>query len=150
MTCSHHTPFLLLLAISIVVVTISANNPDVGLVRHFVAFRFKNETTVLEKKQIMQSYTSLKDKCKDVNGRPYIVSFDGGFPNSKEGFQQGMEQSYIVTFKSVADRYYFVGRPFTYPYDPDHDAFKQFVGPFLYDPIAQGLIVIDFPVVNLP
>ena len=53
---------------------------------------------------------------------------------------------YISTFPSVVARNYFVGRPYTVPFDPYHDAFKTFVGPFLYQPIQQGLIVIDFVV----
>lgn len=53
---------------------------------------------------------------------------------------------YIVTFSSVADRDYFVGRPFHYPYDPHHDAFKQFVGPLLDK--EDGVIVFDFTVLS--
>jgi hypothetical protein len=44
----------------------------------------------------------------------------------------------------VEARNYFVGRPFHFPYDPHHDAFKQFVGPLL-DP-KDGVIVFDFTV----
>jgi hypothetical protein len=142
---------------TLIVITLVASiyattkNPDSGLVHHFVAFRF-NETIVTpsQKRQVMDTYLALKNKCVDADGNPYIVSFDGGFPNSKEGFQQGMEQSYIVTFKNVADRDYFVGRPFHYPYDPAHDAFKTYVGPLLRQPINEGLIVIDFSVLDQP
>lgn len=56
-----------------------------------------------------------------------------------------------MTFESIEARNYFVGRPFTYPYDPYHDAFKQFVGPLLYQSTGPtdcgtGVIVIDFSV----
>ncbi len=53
---------------------------------------------------------------------------------------------YTVSFASEDARNYFVGRPFYNPYDPYHDAFKQFVGPLLYQPVHQGLIVFDFTV----
>jgi hypothetical protein len=51
---------------------------------------------------------------------------------------------YISTFSSVADRNYFVGRPFYFPYDPYHDSFKQFVGPLLA--ATDGVFVFDFSV----
>lgn len=74
----------------------------------------------------------------------YVVSIEGGVPNSREGFQQGMEAAYLTTFTSVQDRDFFVGRPFTFPFDPNHDRFKAFVGPALRLPIQTGLIVIDY------
>jgi hypothetical protein len=41
----------------------------------------------------MTVYRSLLHKCVNTTtGRPYIVSFDAGFPNSPEGKDQGMEQ----------------------------------------------------------
>ena len=57
-----------------------------------------------------------------------------------------MQQGYIVTFSSIADRDYFVGRPFFNPYDPYHDAFKTFVIPLLNP--HDGGFVFDFTVVN--
>ncbi len=57
-----------------------------------------------------------------------------------------MEHGFVVTFSSVADRDYFVGRPFQDSYDVYHDAFKAFVGPFLRRPIETGLVVMDWSV----
>lgn len=62
------------------------------------------------------------------------------------GLDQKMQQGYIVSFSSVEDRNYFVGRPFHFPYDPHHDAFKQFVKPFLNP--DDGVFVFDFTVLN--
>jgi len=125
-----------------------AQNPE-GLVRHIVSFRFKDNVTLTQQSYIISNYTSLKHKCVDpISNQPYIVSFDAGIPNSREGFQQLMQQVYIVTFKSTADRDYFVGKPWTIPFDPVHDAFKNYVGPFLREPIETGLIVIDFTVLK--
>ena len=55
-----------------------------------------------------------------------------------------MEVSFIVELPNLYYRDYFVGRPFTTPYDPHHDAFKNFVGPLLRKPVSEGLIVVDF------
>jgi len=123
-------------------------NPNAGLVRHIVGFRFLPNVTLATQQYIQSRYLALKTLCvNQTTGKPYIVSFDTGTPNSLEGFQHNMTQIYISTFASVAARNFFVGRPITYPYDPYHDAFKQLVGPFLYQPIDEGLIVIDFSVI---
>ncbi len=126
-------------------------NPNVGLVRHVVIFRFADFVTPQQKDSVVVNYTSLKTKCVNpVTYQPYIVSFDAGLANSKEGFDQHMEQLFVVTFQNEADRDYFVGRPFQQQYDPYHDAFKAFVGPFLRTPIETGLFVFDFTVGNTP
>lgn len=145
------------------------SNPDAGLVRHFVAFRFADNVSAALQEEVQERYFALQKLCvNQTTGLPYIVAFDGGAPNSLEGKQQNMTQyvfllpicamrahplirAYIVTFESVDARNYFVGRPFTYPYDPYHDAFKQFVGPLLYQSTGPtdcgtGVIVIDFSV----
>lgn len=131
------------IAISLVM---AQQQQQAGFVRHIVTFRFNETVTAQQQAEIMSNYTALKDICTLPNGQLYIVSFEGGIPNSREGFQQQMQQAYIVSFKNIHDRDYFVGRPFTTPYDPHHDAFKKYVGPFLRQPIETGLIVIDFTV----
>ncbi|EFC48501.1 predicted protein [Naegleria gruberi] len=139
------------LLVCIMSMVIHAENPHAGQVQHIVAFRYEANVTQSDKDQIMKTYFSLKERCVNPEThQPYILSFDGGYPNSPEGFDQKMEQIYIVTFKNVQDRDYFVGRPFHFPYDPLHDAFKNFVGPFLRKPIETGLIVMDFQVLNKP
>lgn len=112
------------------------SNPNTGLVRHFVTFRFANNVSAALQEEVQQRYFALQKLCvNQTTGLPYIVSFDGGAPNSLEGMQQNMTQyvswrpickerahalarAYIVTFASIEARNYFVGRPFTYPYDP--------------------------------
>lgn len=133
-------------------VVINPINPNSGLVRHFVSWRFLDGTSEQQSNEIMSNYTSLFNKCiNPITGESYILSFDAGIPNSMEGFQRNLTQAFIVTFKSVEDRNYFVGRPFTFPYDLFHDLFKSYVGQYLYKPIQDGLTVIDFivePTVN--
>eukprot|EP01087_Luapelamoeba_hula_P011293 TRINITY_DN3051_c0_g2_i1.p1 TRINITY_DN3051_c0_g2~~TRINITY_DN3051_c0_g2_i1.p1 ORF type:complete len:170 (-),score=27.26 TRINITY_DN3051_c0_g2_i1:117-581(-) len=136
----------LLLCLAFVLVS-SAQQDDAGLVRHIVTFRFKTSVSDQERAEVMSTYRALQFKCVNrTTHKPYIVSFDAGFPNSKEGQDQGQEQGYIVTFKNVEDRNYFVGRPYTYPYDPYHDAFKTYVGPLLNTTHGTGVFVFDFTV----
>jgi len=123
----------------------AASSSDVGPVQHIVAFNFQPNVTDAMVQKIVQRYLALKDLCIDpATGQTYITSFIGGTPNSKEGFQQGMRVVFVMELPNLAFRDYFVGRPFTTPYDPEHDAFKAFVGPYLLTPIEKGLIVLDF------
>eukprot|EP01113_Clastostelium_recurvatum_P018706 TRINITY_DN22030_c0_g1_i1.p1 TRINITY_DN22030_c0_g1~~TRINITY_DN22030_c0_g1_i1.p1 ORF type:complete len:147 (+),score=31.92 TRINITY_DN22030_c0_g1_i1:90-530(+) len=138
--------YLVLISLMVCFATISAqSNPSAGLVRHVVTFRFLANVTAEERADVMTTYRALQHKCvNQTTGLPYIVSFDAGFPSSPEGKDQGMNQGYIVTFSSVADRNYIVGEPFYHPFDPYHDAFKKFVGPLL-DP-QDPVFVFDFSV----
>lgn len=123
-------------------------NPNAGLIRHTVFFRYTNVTTAAEKQEVFNRYTALYNLCvRPTDGQPYIVSFEYGLNNSREGLDRDFEHGFIVTFNNIEDRNYFVGRPFqTDSYDPHHDAFKAFVGPYLRLPIATGLVVMDFSV----
>lgn len=46
------------------------------------------------------------------DGRPIILSVRYGEPTSREGFDQGFQQMFIVEFRTAADRDYFVGPPY--------------------------------------
>lgn len=68
----------------------------VGLVRHFVSFKFLSNITQEQRNNVMTVYTKLNKECVNpATGEPYIVSFDAGFPNSPEGKDQGMHQGII-------------------------------------------------------
>ncbi len=50
-----------------------------GLVRHFVGFRYSNTTTAADKAEVVRRYTALYNLCtRPSDGQPYIVSFDAG------------------------------------------------------------------------
>jgi len=108
-----------------------------ALVKHIVTFRFLPGVSQDTKKEVAATYTALKSKCVlPTTGELYILSFDGGVANSPEGLDQKMEQGYVLTFKSVEDRNYFVWS------DPDHAAFKSFLKDKVDGP--DGAFVFDF------
>jgi hypothetical protein len=117
-----------------------------GPVRHIVAFNFLPNVTEDKVQEVVQRYLALRDLCVDPNTKQqYIISFTGGTPNSQEGFQQGMRLVFQMLLPNLYLRDYFVGRPFTTPYDPFHDEFKAYVGPLLLQPVhVNGLIVLDW------
>jgi hypothetical protein len=120
-----------------------------GLIKHIVLFRYQDNVTADQKKQIRDRFLSLAQECQR-DGKPYVISIETGVQNSGEGTDQQLEQGFIVTFKSEGDRNYYVGRGIVQKagnYDPAHDAFKAFVGPYLHTPIdPTGVVVFDFKV----
>jgi hypothetical protein len=104
----------------------------VGLadIQHIVVFGYKAGVPAEKKAEIATRFLALKDLAKR-NGQTYIVSITGGKATSKEGFDQGLEQAFVVTFKNEADRDYFVGKPYSDTMDPAHEALVQVVVPLV-------------------
>ena len=116
-----------------------------GTIRHIVLFRYASSVTQEQKNEVTQRFLALQALCKR-GGRKYIVSIETGGEISGEGADQGLEQGFIVTFRSQGDRNYYVGQPVIDDanfYDPHHQAFKDFVGPLLDQ---SGALVFDFSV----
>ncbi|WP_028032436.1 Dabb family protein [Chelativorans sp. J32] len=118
-----------------------------GLIRHIVLFRYKDGTTAEQRQEIRDQFMALAKKATR-NGKPYIVSIESGAQNSGEGVSGGFEEGFIVTFSSEGDRNYYVGTPVvTEPkfFDPQHQKFKEFVGPYLAD---SGVLVFDMRITD--
>ncbi len=117
-----------------------------GLVRHIVLFRYADDVTAAQKKEVKDRFLALQKS--ERNGKRYILSIETGAQNSGEGVDDSLEQAFVVSFKSQGDRNYYVGQPIVTDanfYDPNHQAFKEFVGPLLHkDPL--GVLVFDFAV----
>jgi len=101
-------------------------SPAFADIQHIVLLRYKPGVTAEQKAWIATRFLALKDLATR-NGKPYIGSITGGKAISKEGFDQGLEQAFVVTFKNEADRNYFVGKPYSNAMDPTHEAFAQIV-----------------------
>lgn len=115
-----------------------------GDYRHIVLFKYKESVSKAERQDVIRRFLALKQDGTR-NGKPYIVDIVTGEQASGEGAQRGMEQAFIVTFRSEGDRNYYVGTPLVRDsryYDRSHAAFKDFVGPLLAS--DQGVLVFDF------
>lgn len=121
----------------------TAHDYKPGLVRHIVLFRYAPNVTAEQKAEAKDRFLALeREAVRD--GRSYIVSIETGGELSGEGADQGLEQGFIVTFRSQGDRNYYVGQPIvTDPayFDAAHQSFKDFVGRLLDQ---NGVIVFDF------
>lgn len=109
-------------------------------VTHIVLFRYLEGTTAAQAADVADRFRAFAWTARD--GAPYIRSVTGGTQASPERAGHGFEHGFVVEFASAADRDYYLGRPFLAeeaPYDREHDAFKEFVRPFLAD-----VLVFDF------
>lgn len=109
-----------------------------------VMFRFRPETTVEQRKEVTRRFLALAGLSRRTDGSPVVVSIETGAQNSGENADEGLEQGYLVTFRSEGDRNFYVGRPVVNDaryFDPAHDAFKISVAPYL-----ASVVVFDFTV----
>lgn len=121
-----------------------------GTLRHMVLFRFRPEVTTALRNEVTKRFLALASLSRRPDGKPVVVSIEAGPQNSGENSDLGLQEGYLVTFKSEGDRNFYVGRPIVTDaryFDAAHDAFKTFAGPYL-----EKVVVFDFPVsaVNRP
>ncbi|NDF62396.1 MAG: Dabb family protein [Synechococcaceae bacterium WBB_3_034] len=77
-------------------------------------------------------------------GDRYLIGIETGPQTSGEGADKGLNQGFIVTFKSEGDRNYYVGMPVVHDpayYDQAHQEYKDFIKSFV-----SNALVFDFPV----
>ena len=96
------------------------------LLRHVVAFKFKETATADQIKAIEDGFRALKTKI------PHVVSIEWGTNVSPEKFAKGFTHGFIVTFNSDKDRD-------AYLVHPEHKKFVDFALPSIDD-----VFVIDF------
>ena len=97
-----------------------AEQAPASVVRHFVAFKYKDGTTPAEIAAIDEAFLALKDQI------PLIVSIERGNNNSPENRNHGFTDGFLLTFKNTADRD-------TYLTHPAHLAFVKTASPKFAD-----------------
>ncbi|WP_162033479.1 Dabb family protein [Chryseobacterium potabilaquae] len=137
--------------------TISCNNNNDDMqvpqsmkterIEHLVLFKFKPTVTEQQRQEVVNRFMALRNSLKD--GKTYL-KVEYGFQNSMEDVKGNYDVGFRVTFNSLEDRDYYVGKidgqPTPAAFDPMHDDFKNFVGPFLDvdDPATGGVLVFDY------
>ena len=96
------------------------------LLRHVVLFKFKEDATDEQVKQIESAFCALPDKVDT------IYDFEWGTDVSVENLQQGFTHCFFVSFLSEDDRAKYLP-------DPAHKAFGELLGPHL-----DKVLVIDY------
>ncbi|EHH69433.1 Dabb family protein [Gluconobacter morbifer] len=119
-------------------------NWKVGTVRHMVMFRYTKGSTPAQRAEVTARFMHLAVDSRRMDGMPVVVSVESGFQNSGEGVGNGLQQAFLVTFRSEGDRNYYVGKPVVTDaafFDPAHEAFKEFSAPYL-----EKVVVFDYDV----
>jgi hypothetical protein len=99
-----------------------------GKVVHIVAFKYKKAITDAKKKEVANALVALKGKI------PQIVSIEHGTNISKEGFEKGFHEAFIVTFANEKDRDIYLEHE-------EHKRFAKMLDGILAD---KGVFVFDF------
>jgi len=118
---------LLVLAVGIIAGTvISATTKNQKMLRHVVLFKFKDESTAQQIKEVEDAFRALPSKIKEVK------AFEWGTNNSPEGLAQGYTHCFFVSFASEE------GRAAYLPH-PAHKAFVDVLSPHL-----DKVLVVDY------
>jgi hypothetical protein len=106
----------------------AADAPAKGKVVHIVAFKYKKAITDAKQKEIANALVALKGKI------PQIVSIQHGRNISKEGFDKGFHEAFILTFANEKDRDIYLEHE-------EHKKFAKLLDGILAD---KGVFVFDF------
>ncbi|MFK7843686.1 MAG: Dabb family protein [Rhodothermales bacterium] len=92
--------------------------PPDSLLRHVVHFRFKEDASTQDIKEVEDAFRALPDKISQIHG------FEWGTDVSVEGLSDGFTHVFLVTFLSEDDRAIYLPHP-------DHTAFVDVLKPHL-------------------
>jgi len=104
----------------------ATNKSSAAMLRHVVIFKFKDTSTPQQIKAVEDAFSALPGKINT------IIGYEWGTNVSPENLAQGFTHCFLVTFKDVA------GRDFYLPH-PAHKEFGKVLGPYL-----DKVLVIDF------
>ena len=105
---------------------ISANYKEKKMLRHVVLFKFKDESTAQQVKEVEDAFRDLPSKIKEVK------AFEWGTINSPENLAQGFTHCFFVSFSSEKDREIYLPHP-------AHKAFVDVLRPHL-----DKVLVVDY------
>jgi len=106
----------------------AADAPAKGKIVHVVGFKYKKAVTDAKQKEIADALVALKKSI------PQIISIDHGRNVSKEGFEKGFHELFIVTFASEKDRDIYLEHP-------KHKEFAKLLDGIIAD---KGVFVFDY------
>jgi hypothetical protein len=118
--------FLLVLLVAMCLPALGADSPKKGKLVHMVCFKFKDNASKEQIKQVEDAFRDLKKNIKEIQ------SYEWGTNVSKENHDKGFTHAFILSFKTEKDRDTYIGHP-------EHKAFGKMLGPILGD-----VFVIDF------
>jgi hypothetical protein len=103
-----------------------AQKPAVGKLQHVVAFKFNEEASPAQIRQVEEAFAGLRKKIREIH------AFEWGTNVSPEQLDKGFTHCFILTFRTEKDRDIYLEHP-------EHKKFVDLVGPVVAD-----VFVIDF------
>lgn len=114
---------------------------------HWVLFRFRDNISPSERQKVISCFLNLRSSLR--NGNSYISFIEYGLRSNKVEQNHGFDVVFRVSFSSLSDRDYYVGKQWQNipdTFDVLHDDFKSFVKEYL-EP-HNGVLVFDHEVKN--
>lgn len=105
-------------------------NPDLGKYRHIVLFKYKDSATDEQIAEVTKAFKALKGEIKEIK------AFEWGKEISPEGFSQGVQRCYLLTFDSKQDFQ-------VYLVHPKHKEFVKKALPIIEKPIVADYVVSE-------
>ena len=110
----------------IAAIVISATHKQTKMLRHVVLFKFKDDATPDQVKQVENAFRKLPSEIKEIKG------FEWGTNNSPENLNQGLTHCFFLSFNSEEDRNAYLPHP-------AHKAFGAILKPYL-----DKVVVVDY------
>ena len=107
-------------------IVISATHKETKMLRHVVLFKFKDDATPDQVKQVENAFRKLPSEIKEIQ------DLEWGTNNSPENLNQGLTHCFFLSFKSEEDRNAYLPHP-------AHKAFGAILKPYL-----DKVVVIDY------
>jgi len=110
----------------IAAIVISATYKETKMLRHVVLFKFKDDATPDQVKQVEKAFLALPSAIKEIK------DLEWGINNSPENLNQGLTHCFFLSFNSEKDRDAYLPHP-------AHKAFGAILTPYL-----DKVVVIDY------
>ena len=107
-------------------IVISASQKEKKMLRHVVLFKFKDDATPDQVKQVENAFLKLPSEIKEIK------DFEWGTNNSPENLNQGLTHCFFLSFNSEEDRNAYLPHP-------AHKAFGAILKPYL-----DKVVVVDY------
>ena len=105
---------------------ISSIEKESKMLRHVVLFKFKEDATPEQVKQVENAFKALPSKIKEIQ------AFEWGTNNSPENLNQGLTHCFFLSFESEKDRDAYLPHP-------AHKEFGTLLRPYL-----DKAVVVDY------
>ena len=107
-------------------IIISATHKETKMLRHVVLFKFKDDATPDQVKQVEKAFLALPSAIKEIK------DIEWGVNNSPEKLNQGLTHCFFLSFNNEKDRDAYLPHP-------AHKAFGALLTPYL-----DKVVVVDY------